>query len=92
VTLIDVFRVNEAYVLRYDHSDTSFTVMQGPSPVDARPDGQATEVTVRGQAATLIADPAQENRFLTWAEDGMTVVIAGRIGQDDILQVAESLR
>jgi len=92
-TLIDVFTVDEAYVLRYDHATTSFTVVQGEWPGEREiPLGQATEVTVRGQTATLIADEVLDTSFLTWTEDGVTITIAGRISEDEILQVAESLQ
>jgi outer membrane lipoprotein-sorting protein len=94
-TLIDVLSVNGAFVLYYDHAETSFTVMQGTSPemgLDrSNPQGQTTEVTVRGQAGTLITDD-QGNTFLTWEEDGVTITIAGHISQDQVLQVAESLQ
>jgi outer membrane lipoprotein-sorting protein len=99
VTLIDVIAVRDAFALHYDHSDTSFTIVQGPTPAGGdslpageRPAGQTSEVTVRGRTATLIADPGQGNRFLTWQEKGVTIIIAGHIEQDDLLQVAESLQ
>jgi outer membrane lipoprotein-sorting protein len=92
VTLIDVIAVSDAFALHYDHSNTSFTIVQGPAPVGERPAGQTSEVTVRGQTATLIADPGQGNRFLTWQENGVTIIIAGHIKLDDLLQVAESLQ
>ena len=92
-TLINVFSVDGAYVLHYDHSTTSFTIMQGWSPGEGEiPTGQTREVTVRGQAATLITDAAMGNSFLTWVENGVTFTIAGRVSQDQILQVAESLQ
>ena len=92
VTLIEVIAVRDAFALHYDHSDTSFTIVQGPEPLGEQPAGQVSEVTVRGQRATLIADPEQGYHFLTWREDGMAFTIAGRIERDDLLQVAESLR
>ncbi len=91
-TLIDVFAVEGALVLYYDHSDTSFTIVQGSLPGGReQPSGEASEVTVRGQTGTLISD-AQGNSFLTWEENGVTITIAGHIGQDQVLQVAESLQ
>jgi outer membrane lipoprotein-sorting protein len=91
-TLIDVLTVEEAYILHYDHSMTSFTVIQGqPEGVREAPPGQETEVTVRGQTANLITD-GQGNSFLTWTENGVAMTIAGRISQDEILKVAESLQ
>jgi outer membrane lipoprotein-sorting protein len=93
VTLIDVFKVGEAVVLRYDHSTTSFTIVQGnlPQPMRQTPSGETTEVTVRGQRATLIVD-SMGNSFLTWVENGVDVFIAGHITQDESLAVAESLQ
>ncbi len=92
-TLIEVFAVDEAYVLRYDHATTSFTVVQGEWPDEREiPLGRTTEVTVRGQTATLISDEVLGTSFLAWTEEGMTIVIAGHISQDEILQVAESLQ
>jgi len=91
-TLIDVLTVEGAYILHYDHSTTSFTVIQGLSDgVREAPTGQKTVVTVRGQTANLITD-SLGNNLLTWVEDGVTITIAGRIGQDEILKVAESLQ
>jgi outer membrane lipoprotein-sorting protein len=91
-TLIDVFKVQGAFVLHYDHSDTTFTVVQGPTRAGQQPDGERSEVTVRGQPATLVADSERGTRFLTWTEDGVTYIIAGYIGQEEILRTAESLQ
>jgi outer membrane lipoprotein-sorting protein len=91
-TLIDVLTVDGAYILRYDHSTTSFTVIQGrPQGEREAPPGQKTEVTVRGQTANLITD-GLGNSFLTWVEDGVAITIAGRISQDETLKVTESLQ
>jgi outer membrane lipoprotein-sorting protein len=91
-TLIDVFAAGEGFVLYYDHASTSFTVVQGLSLQMERPlSGDTSDVTVRGQTATLTTD-GLENSLLTWAEDGVVIAIAGRISQDEILRVAESLQ
>jgi outer membrane lipoprotein-sorting protein len=92
-TLIEVFRVGDAFILRYDHSTTSFTIVQGdlPQPMQETPGGEAAEVTVRGQTAMLVTDDAG-NSFLTWTEDGVSVAIAGHISADEIVKVAESLQ
>jgi outer membrane lipoprotein-sorting protein len=93
VTLIDVLAMGEAIILRYDHSPISFTIIQGsgddtmPLPVG----GQQSEVTVRGQTATLFSDGGSSN-LLTWTENGVVITIAGHISQDEILEVAESLQ
>ncbi len=93
VTLVDVLAMGEAIILHYDHSETSFTIIQGsvgdqmPLPVGS----QESEVTVRGQTATLFSDDGPNN-LLTWMEDGVAITIAGRISQDEIVKVAESLQ
>jgi outer membrane lipoprotein-sorting protein len=102
VTLIDVFTVDGAFVLHYDHSVVSFTITQRLSQeaeeleqrlaeqrLLQRMDEQ--EIAVRGQTATLVTD-GLDNSFLTWTEDGVSVTIAGRISEDEILKIAESLQ
>jgi outer membrane lipoprotein-sorting protein len=91
-TLIDVFTVNGGFVFRYDHAATSFTIMQGSSEASGSvPAGQTAEVSVRGQVVTLVTDD-QGNSFLSWEEAGVTRVIAGRIGEEEVLKVTESLQ
>jgi len=92
VTLIDVLTLDGAVILRYDHSDTSFTIVQGwPRGERDVPIGQKSELSLRGQTADLISD-GLGNSFLTWTENGVTITIAGHIGQEEIVQVAESLQ
>ena len=91
-TLIEVFRADQAFVLRYDHSpDVAFTVFQGPEEVGPPSLGQSQDLTVRGHDATAITDEAGGNTFLYWTENDITVTIAGRISLEEALQVAESL-
>jgi outer membrane lipoprotein-sorting protein len=93
VTLIEVLAMGQAIILRYDHSPISFTIIQG-SGDDTMPlpaGGQGSEITVRGQTATLFSDGASSN-LLTWTENGVVITIAGHISQDEILKVAESLQ
>ena len=105
-TLIYVFSANGAFTLHYDHSPISFTVTQRllregedlEQQIEEQFSRQVQErqVTVsdqvvHNQTATLIAD-GQGNHFLTWTEDGVVVIIAGRIDPDEILRVAESLQ
>lgn len=93
VTLINVFRIDGAYALHYDHGMSSFSVMQGQWPSEGfAPPGETSEVTVRGQGGTLITDHALGNSYLTWTENGTTITIAGHISQDEVLKVAESLQ
>jgi outer membrane lipoprotein-sorting protein len=93
-TLVEVFKVGDAYVLYYDHqTDMSFTIVQGPaSSPDDVPLGKSSEVTVRGQAGTLITNEVSGNVFLTWEEGEVNITIAGQLSADEILRVAESLQ
>jgi outer membrane lipoprotein-sorting protein len=91
-TLIEVFRADQAFVLRYDHSpDVSFTVFQGPEELGPPSFGQTQALTVRGHDATAITDEDGGNTFLYWTENDITVTIAGRISLEEALRVAESL-
>lgn len=91
-TLIEVFRADQSFVLRYDHSpDVSFTVFQGPEEMGPPTLGQTQALTVRGHDATAITDEGGGNTFLYWTENDVTVTIAGRISLEEALQVAESL-
>jgi len=101
-TLTDVFAVEGAIVLYYDHSSVAFTVMQRMSDESGELElqligrqrmqgAEEMQVMVRGQPAVLLTD-GQENSLLTWTEDGVAITIAGRIGQDDAVQVAESMQ
>jgi outer membrane lipoprotein-sorting protein len=92
-TLIEVLAMGEAIILRYNHSDTSFTVVQGvvADRMPAPPGSQKTEVSVRGQTATLFSDAGSSN-LVTWEENGVVITIAGHISQDEIVKVAESLK
>jgi outer membrane lipoprotein-sorting protein len=90
-TLIEVFSVDDAFVLRYDHSEVSFTIVQrSSSPAGEPPIGE--EVAVRGQTATLITDEGLGKSFLAWTEGGVDITIAGQISQEEIVKVAESLQ
>jgi outer membrane lipoprotein-sorting protein len=91
-TLIEVFQVEDSFLLRYDHSpEVSFTVIQGPELASPPPLGQAQNVSVRGQSGTAITDEAGGTTFLYWTEGAVTVTVAGRISLDEALQVADSL-
>ena len=101
-TLINVFTVNGAFVLHYDHATTSFTVMQRlPQETEEleqeligdrlSPGMAEREVAVRDQTATLLTD-GLDNSFLIWTEGDVLITIAGRISQDEIVKVAESLQ
>ncbi len=92
-TLIEVFKLGDSIIQRYDHSqEVSFTIVQGPELAGPPPLGNTQELTVRGQPATLVVDEAGGNTFLYWTENGVTITLAGHIGLAEALQVAESLQ
>jgi outer membrane lipoprotein-sorting protein len=97
-TLIDVLAMDGGIVLRYDHAAVAFTVVQRLEGEEDRERLLGLEVlpqesvTVRGQTATLFADEDAGKSLLTWTEGGVDITIAGDIGRDEILKVAESLQ
>jgi outer membrane lipoprotein-sorting protein len=92
-TLIEVYKTGESIILRYDHStQVAFAVVQGPELAAPPPVGASQDITVRDQSATAIVDEAGGNTFLYWTENGVTVTVAGHIGLDEALRVAESLQ
>lgn len=91
-TLIDVFKIDGAYVFRYDHSATSFTIVQGTSESSGHfPAGETAEVSVQGEIGTLVTD-GLGHAFLSWSEDRVAITIAGRVSQEEILRIADSLQ
>jgi len=100
-TLIEVFKLGDSFILRYDHSpNVSFAIVQGSEISELAPlEAQAAtltadiqEVTVRGQAGSAIVEPAEGNTLLSWRENGVPITVVGRISLDEALQVAESLK
>ncbi len=91
-TLIEVLAVEDAFIFRYDHSTTSFTIVQGSAggKRSVPPGIEKKEVTVRGGPATLLSAGGQ-GVLLTWTENGVDITIAGHISEEEILKVAESL-
>jgi len=95
-TLIEVYKLGDAIILRYDHSpEAAFTVVQGDSGMSKlSPEsvGLGKPVTVRGQSATAISDEASGSTLLLWTEDGVAMSVAGHISLDEAIKVAESLK
>lgn len=94
-TLIDVLKVREAFVLLYDLDGANSTVTQSQGelpPGSFGEPGAGESVTVRGVQATLVASEALGASLLTWQENGIGFVIAGRIGGDEAIKIAESLQ
>lgn len=99
-TLIEVFKLGESIILRYDHSpEVSFAIIQGSELSELAPfetaaatmTAQTQDVSVRGQPGAAVTDEAGGNTLLYWAENGVTISIAGHLSLDEALQIAESL-
>lgn len=95
VALSDVIAVDKSFIIRYNHSaDSPLTITQGLAG-DKTPSlnkRMAVEVTVRGQKGNMIGDEDGANTFLTWEENGVVITVAGHVGKDEALKIAESLQ
>jgi outer membrane lipoprotein-sorting protein len=92
-TLIEVFKMGDMIILRYDHSpEVAFAIMQGRQLAGLPSLGDSETATVRGQEATVITEETSGNTVLYWMENGVTVGVAGHISLDEAIRVAESLK
>jgi outer membrane lipoprotein-sorting protein len=100
-TLIEVFKMGDSIILRYDHSpDVSFAIVQGSELSELAPletqvaamTARVQDITVRGHTGTAISDEAGGNTIVYWTENYVTVTVVGHVGLDEALQVAESLQ
>jgi len=91
-TLVDVMKVRDAFVLLYDLDGATFTVAQSQEELPEGLQGTGEAVTVRGAQATLVTDKAARASLLTWQENAVNFAVAGRIGADEAIEIAESLR
>lgn len=90
--LVDVFKARDAFVLLYDLDGINFTVAQSLEPLPLGLPGAEEAATVRGIQATLITDEVLGASVLAWQENGINFAIAGRIGGDEAIKIAESLK
>lgn len=91
--LVDVLKIKDTIVLRYESSQGPFTVSQGAGDwPDHEPSDSGQPIELRGTTGTVYTNKAGTKRFLTWSEDGRAFVVAGAISQDEALQIAESLQ
>ncbi len=85
-----------AVILNYASAGGSVSVVQGseaPGGDREPPAGSQTRaVTVRGTSGVLITGAAGQGSLLRWEEGGLRYIVAGAIGADEALKVAESLR
>ncbi len=86
----------DAVILNYAGAGGSVSVVQGsaaPGSDREPPVGSQTRsVTVRGADGLLITSAAGQGSLLRWEEGGLRYVVAGAIGADEALKIAESLR
>jgi outer membrane lipoprotein-sorting protein len=86
----------ETVIQNYSGATTwSLVQSKGDFPGDERaPLGaESQEITVRGQAATLVtSDGANGGTLLRWQENGVTIVIAGTLSADEATALAEGLQ
>jgi outer membrane lipoprotein-sorting protein len=86
----------DAVILNYAGAGGSVSVVQGsaaPGSDREPPAGSQTRsVTVRGADGLLITGAAGQGSLLRWEEGGLRYVVAGAIGADEALKIAESLR
>lgn len=86
----------DAVILNYAGAGGSVSVVQGsaaPGGDREPPPGSRTRaVTVRGADGVLITGADGRGSLLRWEEGGLRYIVAGAIGADEALKVAESLR
>jgi len=92
-TLVDVVKMGDTIVLRYESAQGPFAVGQG---TDGRavesPSASGEPASLRGTTGTLFADEEGNKVFLAWTEDGRTFTVSGAISGEEALLVAESLQ
>ena len=89
--LVDVMKVKGAFVLLYDLEGANLTVAQSQGELAEGLPGIGKAVTVRGAQATLVTNEAIGASFVAWQENGINFAIAGRIGGEESIKIAESL-
>jgi len=91
-TLVDVLKDRDTFVLLYDVGGANFTVTQSQEPLPPGPLGVEEAVMVRDVQATLVIDEDAGASFLAWQESGVNFAVGGRIGKDEAIKIAESLK
>ncbi len=94
-TLVDVMKMGNTIVLRYESAQGPFAVGQGTDGRAVEPPPASGEpVSLRGTTGTLFTNENEEGTkvFLAWTEDGRTFTVSGAISGEEALQVAESLQ
>ncbi|MCS6881505.1 MAG: DUF4367 domain-containing protein [Oscillochloridaceae bacterium] len=97
MALVEVRLVGpDAVILNYAGAGGSVSVVQSSEEIgrdQAPPAGsQMRAVTVRGVSGALIVGADGRGSLLRWEEGGLRYVVAGAVGPDEALKIAESLR
>ena len=91
--LVDVMKMGNTIVLRYESAQGPFAVSQGTDGRAVEPHPASGEpVSLRGATGTLFTDEEGNKAFLAWTEDGRTFTVSGAISGEEALLVAESLQ
>jgi len=91
--LVDVVKMGDTIVLRYESARGPFAINQGTDGRAVEPPPALGEpVSLRGTTGTLFADEEGTKIFLAWTEDGRTFTVSGAISGEEALLVAESLQ
>ena len=92
-TLVDVVKMGNTIVLRYESAQGPFAVSQGTDGRAVEPPPTSGEpVSLRGTTGTLFTNERGTKVFLVWTEGGRTFTVSGAISGAEALRVAESLR
>jgi outer membrane lipoprotein-sorting protein len=95
-TLVDVLKVGQTVVLRYQTPQGSFAIAQGAQAQAGDKAGAqialGEPVTVRGVTGKVIAGKTGNEVLLTWTENGRSYSVSGALSTDQALQIAASLQ
>ena len=80
-----------AIVQRFERTNGSFTVSQGPANAVSERGDTGTAVVVRGVEGTLFTNEEGDQALLTWSDGDVTFWVGGNVTGDEALAIAESL-
>ena len=90
--LVDVFKVGQVIVLRYETSQGSFAVAEGIQNKTGPSGGTATSVSVRGTTGSSYLGQSGKEVLLVWTESGLNFSVSGALSSQDALKIANSLQ
>jgi outer membrane lipoprotein-sorting protein len=90
--LTETFQVGGAHVERYSLGEgKSFTIAQSGLGMEGRSDEEGSGFMVRGVEGTLFTNDDGQRSMLAWREAGLSFIIGGDLGPEELAAVAESL-